>query len=464
MNLLTLIVVHALLLPNTSTGQDWLQWRGPAMNGVAPNADPPTQWSEDKNVKWKVEIPGHGQSTPIIVGDLVILQAAVPVNPPKEKASADPSQENPKREPGSAPGEARGDGERRGRGERGPGGGRPEREAPTEPYEFTVIALDRKTGKQVWERVVREMVPHEGSHNDGSLAPASPVTDGTHIYAFFGSRGIYCLTMKGEVVWEKDLGDMKTRNGFGEGSSPALHGDTLVVNWDHEGEDFIVALDKKSGDEKWRKTRDEPTSWATPLIIEVDGRTQVVVSGDNKLRAYDLANGETIWEYGGLGANATPTPVATPTTLIAMTGFRDPAAVAVRYRDAKGDVTDSASVAWKTTEGTSYVPSPLLYGNTLYFLQKNTGILSCVDPETGKAHYEQQRLDDITGVYSSPVGAGDRVYIVGRNGVTRVIKRATSFESLASNKLDDEFSASPAIAGSELFLRGHKRLYCIAEK
>lgn len=461
MNPTALIIIAATLMPATpdaksAAGRDWLQWRGPAMNGVAPGANPPTEWSEEKNIKWRVEIPGQGQSTPIIVGNLVILQAAVPVNPPKEKAGADPPQENPIREAGPGPGDSRG--------ERGPGGRRPEREAPSEACKFTVIALDRSTGKQVWERVVREMVPHEGSHTDGSLAPASPVTDGQHIFAYFGSRGLYCLTMTGEVVWEKDLGDMKTRNGFGEGSSPALHGDTLVVNWDHEGEDFIVALDKKTGNEKWRKQRNEPTSWATPLIIEDGAKTQVIVSGDNHLRSYDLATGETIWECGGLGANATPTPVATANTVVAMTGFRDPAAMAIRFREAKGDVTDSAAVAWRTTEGTSYVPSPLLYGDTLYFLQKNTGILSCVDPETGKAHYDQQRLDDITGVYASPVGAADRVYILGRNGVTRVLKRGATFESLASNKLDDEFSASPAIAGNELFLRGHKRLYCITAK
>lgn len=449
----------------------WGQWRGPGMNGVAPKGNPPTTWSEDKNIKWKVNLPGHGHSTPIVWGDLVILQAAIPVNPPKPDADADKAGEAEVRpEPSDAPQRERRregapDGERRPDGDRGRGpGGRRERETPKDAYKFTVLALNRATGATVWEKMVREEVPHEGTHEDGSLAPASPVTDGEHIFAFFGSRGLYCLTMKGDLVWERDFGKMRTRNAFGEGISPALHKDTLVINWDHEGDDFIVALDKKTGVEKWRRERDEPTSWSTPIFLDDGKHTQVVVAADNKVQAYDLATGTTLWECGGLGGNVTPAPVATVNVVIVMSGFRDPAALAIRYREANGDVSDSASVAWRTTEGTSYVPSPLLYGNALYFLQKNTGILSCLDPETGKAHYEQTRLDQITGVYASPVGAADRVYIVGRNGRTQVLRRGTTFESLAVNELSDSFSASPAIAGNELFLRGQKRLYCIAEK
>ncbi len=338
------------------------------------------------------------------------------------------------------------------------------RSAPTEPYKFTVIALDRRTGKEAWRRSVREDVPHEGSHRDGSLAPASPVTDGEHLFAYFGSRGLYCLTMTGEVVWEKDLGDMKTRNGFGEGSSPALHGDTLVVNWDHEGDSFIVALDKATGKEKWRRDRDEVTSWSTPLFIEDGGRAQVVVSAAKRVRSYDLATGEVVWECGGLGVNCAPTPVADAGLLFAMSGYRDPALLAIQYTGAKGDLTGSEAVVWTTNKGPSYVPSPLLYGDTLYFLKKSSGILSCFDPKTGKAHYDQQRLEGISGVYASPVGAGDHVYIVGRGGKTVVLKRGSSFEPVAVNQLDDSFSASPAIADNELYLRGMKHLYCIASE
>ncbi len=325
------------------------------------------------------------------------------------------------------------------------------------------MALDRRTGKTVWERVVREQIPHAGNHQDGSLAPASPVTDGEHVFAYFGSRGLYCLDMKGEVVWEKDLGDMQTRNGFGEGSSPVLHGATIVVNWDHEGDSFIVALDKTTGRERWRRARDEVTSWSTPLILEDGGRPQVVVSAAGRVRGYDLASGKTVWECGGLGVNCAPTPVADFGLVFAMSGYRDPALLAIRCRGAEGDLTDSASVAWRLDRGTPYVPSPLLYGDALYFTQKNSGILSCYNAKSGSPFYDQQRLDELSGIYASPVGANNRVYIVGRNGATYVLKRGPEFDVLAINNLNDSFTASPAIAGDELYLRGLKHLYCLAE-
>jgi len=443
-----------------SAAGSWGQWRGPVAAGVAPAGKPPIEWSEDTNIRWKVPIPGQGLSTPIVWNEQVFVQTAIPVNSQKEGASdgSDASKKS---------GDDRGEDRPRGDGRGGQGGGsgpgrgmRPT--APTEPYKFTVMALDRRTGKTVWERSLREEVPHEGSHGDGSLASASPVTDGQHLFAYFGSRGLYCLTLSGKVVWEKDLGDMQTRNGFGEGSSPALFGDTLVVNWDHEGDSFIVALDKATGRENWRRDRDEVTSWSTPLVIEDAGRAQVVVSATKRVRSYDLATGDVVWECAGLGVNCAPTPVAGDGLLFAMSGYRDPALLAVRYAGAKDDLTGSPAVVWSTDKGTSYVPSPLLYGDTIYFVQKNTGILSCLDAKTGRPHYDQQRLEGITGVYASPVGAGEHVYVVGRGGKTVVLKHGPSFEIVAVNQLEDSFTASPAVAGNELFLRGMKHLYCIA--
>ncbi len=438
----------------------WGQLRGPAGSGVAPHSKPPVEWSEGNNVRWKTELPGHGLSTPIVWGDRVYIQTAVPVG---GEAANQAEEEKPKAEDEARRRgrEARGgDGEWRGRGR---GRGR-RREAPTSLYQFTVLALDRATGEPVWERVVREEIPHEGSHRDGSLAAASPATDGSHVYAQFGSRGLYCLTLDGEVVWEKDLGDMRTRNGFGEGSSPAIHGDTIVVIWDHEDDSFIVALDKKTGEERWRTERDEPTSWASPLIVEDGDRVQVVVSGSKKVRSYDLSSGEIVWECGGLGTNCVPTPLAGFDHVYAMSGHREPALLAIRYDGAKGDLTDSEAVSWRLDSGTPYVPSPILYGDALYFVQKNSGILSCYNAKTGKPFYDQQRLEELNGIYSSLVGANDRVYVVGRNGATVVLKRGPKFEVVAINKLDDEFSASPAIAGDELYLRGRKHLYCIGSK
>lgn len=430
----------------------WGQWRGPTALGLA-KGNPPVEWSEGQNVRWKRDLPGQGLSTPIVWENLVIIQCAVKVDSDKPDSGAEAEEADAEEAPAEPS-----DGDRRGRrGRRGPRGSKPD-----SPYRFSVLALDRKTGQPVWEKMLREEIPHEGHHDDGSLAPASPVTDGEHLFAYFGSRGLYCLTLKGDLVWEKDLGDMQTRNGFGEGSSPALHGETLVVNWDHEGESFIVALDKRTGNEKWRRPRNESTSWATPFIVEDEGKAQVITPGTNRVRSYDLSTGEEVWECGGLGANCIPMPVTEGSFLYVMTGHRDPALLAIRYKGAKGDLTGTDAIVWRTEKGTPYVPSPLVYGNALYFLQKNSEILSCLDPQTGEAHYPQQRLEDLNGVYASPVGANGRVYIVGRNGVTYVLQNGTEFKVLATNKLDDRFSASPAIAGDELYLRGYKHLYCIA--
>jgi outer membrane protein assembly factor BamB len=257
---------------------------------------------------------------------------------------------------------------------------------------------------------------------------------------------------------------MKTRNGFGEGSSPALVGDKLIVNWDHEGESFIVALDAATGEERWRKPREEVTSWATPLMVRHGDKPSVVVSGSKKVRAYDVASGDLLWECGGLGTNCIPMPVETEGLVFTMSGHREPGLLAIRHGDAKGDITGTGAVAWSLhDEGPPYVSSPLVYGDLLYFLQKNTGVVSCHDAKSGRLHFKE-RLEKITGVYASPVGAGDRIYIVGRNGVAYVLKRGPKFEVLAVNELDDSFDASPALAGGDLLLRGKKHLYCIAEQ
>ena len=385
---------------------------------------------------------------------MVYVQAAIPSNKPAEGGTA----ESP-RAAASAPAGNRRDSNGDASGRRR--GGR-RSEAKKASCKFTVLAFERKTGKQVWDRVVCEATPHEGHHPDGTFSSGSPMTDGEHIFAFFGSRGLYCLTMEGELVWKQDLGDMQTRSEFGEGSSPALHGDTLVVNWDHEDGSFVVALDKRSGKEKWKQSRDEGTSWSTPLIIADANPVQVVISASQRVRSYDLASGKVLWECGGLGANCVPTPVAGAGMVFTMSGHRDPALLAIRYAGASGDITGTDAVAWHLEEGTPYVPSPLLYGDVLYFAQKNDGLLSCHQASTGEAHYSRQRLEEIKGIYPSPVGADGRVYVLGRNGVTYVLKHGPKFEVLAVNKLEDRFTASPALAGGEIYLRGHERLYCIA--
>src|SRR5204862_6559342 len=170
--------------------------------------------------------------------------------------------------------------------------------ATTYNHEFAVLAVSRKTGKVLWQQTVHKAAPNEAGHYTASLASASPITDGEHVFAFFGSYGLYCLDFDGKLIWKKDLGEMHTKHGHGEGSSPALHGDTLVVNWDHEEQSFVVALDKHTSQQRWRVARAEDTSWATPIVVEYGGKAQVIVPGTNRLRGYDLAGGAVLWECG----------------------------------------------------------------------------------------------------------------------------------------------------------------------
>jgi outer membrane protein assembly factor BamB len=269
--------------------------------------------------------------------------------------------------------------------------------------------------------------------------------------------------MNGKLQWSHDFGDQRTANGFGEGGSPALHGDTLVITWDHEGDDFITALDKKTGKQLWKQTRDEKTSWATPFVVEVDGKAQVIAAASGKVRSYDLATGKILWECAGLGSNVIPTPVTGNGLLFAMSGHQRPALLAIRLGRA-GELTGTDAIAWKLERGTPYVPSPLLVGDKLYFFSGNNATLSCFEAASGKVVIDGERLQGPSGFYASPVSAGGRIYLAGRNGTSLVIKPSDTVEVLATNKLDEKFDASPAVVGKELFLRGHEYLYCLAEK
>lgn len=428
--------------PPVTPATYWPQWRGPTSTGAAQDASPPTEWSETKNIRWKVPIPGHGSSSPIVWGDRVFVTTAVKTDRPAKPADRDQVAA------GATPARRE--------------IARSVHKPPANVYQFVVMALDRRTGKTLWRQVAREERPHEAGHPDGSLASASPVTDGEHLFASFGSRGLHCFEMDGTPVWSKDLGHMVTRRGHGEGSSPALFGDTIVVNWDHEGESFLVALDKTTGRELWRQARDEITSWATPLILEANGKPQVVVCATGFVRGYELATGEELWKCGGMTVNAIPSPVAGLGMVFALSGYRGDALRAIKYAEAKGDITNSAAVAWSHNKGLPYVPSPLLYDDTLYFIAKNRPMLSCFDAKTGRQHYGRQRLAGLREIYASPVGAGGRVYIVGRDGGALVLHHGPELKVLATNKLNDAFDASPAIVGNEMFLRGRKHLYCIA--
>ena len=411
----------------------WPQWRGPSGTGVAPHADPPVEWSEDKNIRWKVPLPGKGHSTPVIWGDRIFLTAAVPYGDDLPPRYSDV--------PGAH-----------------------DIVPVMHRHKFMVIAVNRRDGKILWERIVRDEHPLEGVHSTASLASNSPITDGEHLFAFFGSNGLYCLDLNGKPLWKRDLGDMQTLHSHGEGSSPALDRETLIINWDHEGESFVVAFDKRTGDQRWKVERDRGTSWTTPTIVEHRGKPQVIVSGSERLRSYDLATGRVIWECRGLSVkNVVSTPVVGDGMVFAGSSYDRKGMLAIRLEGAKGDITGTQQVVWRRTRGAPYVPSPLLYGNSLYFLYHFQGILTRVNARTGEDQPGPLRLNGIRSVFASPVAAAGRVYVTDRHGATLVLSHEDNPKPLALNRLEDTFSASAALVDDELYLRGQTYLYCIAE-
>jgi len=424
------VAASTVAAPDPMAERFWPQWRGPYANGVSKYADPPLEWSETKNIRWKVEIPGRGSASPVVWGDRIFLLSASPIALTGPAAHA-------------------------------PQGG----VLPRPRHRYVVLAIDRKTGKTVWERTAREETPREATHQDnGTYASSSAITDGRRVFAWFESQGMYVYDMDGKLLWSKDLGDKKMRSEFGEGSTPVLYNNRLVIVWDHQGQSFIVSLDAETGQELWRVNRDEIDTWSTPLVVEHEGRAQVIAPAMNKVRSYDFETGKVVWESPGVTMNPIPSPVFGDGMVFVMSGFRGNNLKAIRLAGAQGDLSKSGAIVWSLDRDTPYVPSPLLYDNILYFLKTNSGILSAFDAKSGKPHYQLQRLDGVPNVFASPVGAKGRVYLSGREGVTLVIKHGPTFEVLAKNKLDDGFDASPALVDNEMYLRGYEYLYSIGEQ
>jgi outer membrane protein assembly factor BamB len=399
--------------------------------------DAPLTWGDNRNIAWKAAIPGRGHSSPVIWGDRIFITTAVPTTP-ETTQPAPPRQQ-------ALGGAAAG----------GVGVGREHR--------FVVMCLNRQTGKLLWERIVKTATPHEGYHNRyGSFASNSPVTDGKHLYSFFGSRGLYKYDLDGKLVWQKEFPPMKMRNQFGEGSPTALDGDTLYLKFDQEEDSYLVAIDKNSGKELWRATRDEVSSWSPALAVTHNGRKQIVVSASNKVRSYDPVTGKLIWEVSGLGSNVIPSPVKVPGMVFVMSGHRDPNLLAIRL-GREGDLTGTDAIAWTNNRGNPYSSSPVLHDNKLYFVT-DTGMLSCLNAATGDAYYRQQRLPKPYNFKSSPVGANGKLYLATEDGDVVVVKMGETYEVLATNTLADQmFIATPAIAGGSIYLRGQNTLFCIRQ-
>ena len=429
-------VTTILLLTGVAGGEEplkyWPQWRGPLSTGLAPHADPPVKWSETKNIRWKTPLDGVGHSTPIIWKNHIFVTTAIPygkVITPKGPEIDGVHDYLP----------------------------------VTQAMGFAVIAINRTDGKILWKTTVRKALPHEGAHYTGTMASNSPVTDGKNIYAFFGARGLYCLGFKGNVKWGKDLGKMRIKHGHGEGSSPAIYENTVIVNWDHADQSFIAAFDKRTGKQLWKTNRDEVTSWSTPIVVKVDGKPQVIVNGTKRMRVYSLETGKVIWKCAGLSANIVASPVSSDGIVYAGSSYVKRGMMAIRLSGAKGDISSSDNVLWRRRAGTPYVPSLLLSGQGLYFLNHYQPVLWRVNVKTGKDPEGPYRLYGLRNVYASPVAAAGRVYITDRSGATMVLSDDKKLKILATNRLDEPINASAAVVGKEIFLRSDQHLYCISK-
>ena len=414
----------------------WPSWRGPLQTGVAPHGTPPVEWSETQNVRWKIELPGHGHATPVIWGEHLFLTAAAPTGEGFEPVMAE------------APGA--------------------HDNAPvTHKHDYLVLAVDRSTGDIAWQKTVRSEVPWQGMHRSGSYASPSPVTDGEVVVASFGSQGVHALDAGGKMLWQRDFGRMRVKHAHGEGSSLALYGDSVLVVWDHEGPSFLAALDRRTGQDRWKVERDQGTSWASPLVAEMsDGRAQVVVAGTGYLRGHDLETGRELWRAGGLSANVVATPVFADGRVFAGSSYEHQIFFAVDLDGIEGknpaeDLTGTDRVLWSRRRGTPYVPSPLLYDDVLYFHNHYQSVLSRVAASDGQDVPGPIRLP-IRNVYGSPVAADGRVYVTDLEGTTAVLSHENPPRLLARNQLDERFASSAALAGDAIFLRGERFLYCLA--
>jgi outer membrane protein assembly factor BamB len=413
-----------LLLTSIASAGTWAHWRGPLGNGSSPDAKPPLEWSETKNIKWKTAIPGNGSGSPIVWENKFFVTSAI------------------------APDGGLGfDGER------------------FSKLDFKLFCFNREDGKILWEKTTVTATPHQGTHSTNGFASASPCTNGKHVYAHFGSRGLYCYTMEGELVWKRDdFGKMDTRNAFGEGSSPTLVDGMILVPWDHEGPSALYALDQLTGKTLWKTERDdEPTNWCTPFVVEHYGGKQVVINGQSFIRGYDLKTGKELWRIAGKAQRPVTSAVAIDDLVIVASGFKGSYGGAFRL-GGRGDLKGTKNVAWSWEKNTPDLASPLLSGKLLYLHKDKSASLSCVNPLTGEAYYTASRIPGLSSLYASPVAANGHIFITGRSGTTVVIKDSKTLEIVSSNSVGEGVDATPALVDDEIFIRGEAHLFCIEAK
>jgi len=435
--LATTIGICAVALNMTAAEEVWPQFRGPGSCGIGEGENLPVTWSSTRNVAWKTPIPGMGWSSPIVWGQRVFVTTVVDTGTSME----------PKK-----------------------GlyfGG--EQKKPSEAVHlWKVLCLDLTTGKIMWDRTVHKGIPTFTRHRKNSYASATPVTDGQRVYAYFGNLGLFCFSMDGEPLWKKMIGPFKTRLGWGSGASPIVHEERLYLCNDNEADSFLMALNVHDGKELWRVPRDEKSNLATPFVWENKLRSEIVTSGSNRIRSYDM-QGELLWELGGASGITICTPSSRFGLLYVASGY-----IADRKRPlfavkpgATGDITledeqnSNDYVQWCQRRAAPYNTSPLIYGDDAYICL-DQGIMACYDARTGEVVYEKKRLP-ARHFTASPWAYDNKVFCLDESGKTFVIKAGPEFEVLHANQLDEETMclATPAMVGDRLLIRTDRALYCL---
>jgi outer membrane protein assembly factor BamB len=414
---------------------NWPQWRGPGGLGVSDEKDAPTTWSPTNKVLWETPIPGRGLSSPVVWEDRIFLTSAIEGGV-IAGAKALPHKFN------------------------GEDFVHPESVGADRTHRLIVLCLDAKSGRILWERTAYEGRVHDARHRAGSFASLTPVTDGKHVFAFFGGEGLYAYDFEGRQIWKQSIGALATL-GLGPGASPVLYENAVIVQCDQDNGEgsFLAAFDKESGKERWRKGRNVAVSWATPIIVKHGSRVELITSGNQSIISYNPTTGEEWWHINGLEGNAVPSPVAGHGLAILTTGYPQKKTLAIQL-GASGDLGETNHVAWSYAKGSGYVPSPILYGDYLY-LMTDSGLLTCLDAKTGEVQYEGARLPESARFVASPVAVDGQLLLTSEKGDTFVIKAGKTHEVVRKNSVGEPVSASPAIADGKVYLRGLTNLFGI---
>lgn len=401
-----------------ATPGDWSRFRGPSGDGVSPVQDLPTKWSLDENIAWKAPLPGPGASSPVVWGDRIFLTCFTGYANPQE-----------------------------------PGGS-------LEQLKRHVMAFDASNGKPLWNKAIPAKLPEEASIRDHGYAANTPAVDAERVYVFLGKSGVHAFDHEGNAVWDTSVGN--NTSGWGTSASPLLHGDLVIINASVESES-LIALDRKTGQEKWR-TGGIKEAWNTPMIVRAEsGREELVIAIHGKVLAFDPGSGKSLWSCDtDITWYMVPTAIAEDGIIYVLGGRSGVASLAVKA-GGSGDVTSSHRL-WTSNKG-SNVSSPVIKDGYLYWMNDQRGVAYCAKADTGEVVYEE-RLDRAGQVYASTLLAGGNVYHLTRDGVTYVLAAEPQFEQVSVNQLRDrsQFNGSPAVMGNQLLIRSDKFLYCLGKE